>query len=171
MSTTPTFFGLLAALLLSTTNSNAGIPQAKTNTSDRLGEEQMLEWLLINYKMHTRVMCGRLLEHYEADALRDVVFAGIQPDRVVRPDLKSAWIRDLALALGHSAPNVTRVDHDEEGNAAVSVVWAGGGYYFGVTVGTEEFTLKDKTLFSIKCAPGIYVWDSRPPRDAQEDEK
>jgi hypothetical protein len=168
MNTTATFLALIGIFLMSTTSNSASISQAETDKSDVFSDEQMLEWLLINYKMHTRVMCGRLLEHYEGDALRALAVGDNWPDRLVRPDLKSKWIQDLAVALGHSLPNVTRVDHDANGNAAITVAWAGGRYYYGVTVGTKEFTLKDTLLFSIRCAPGIYVWNGVPHPEEQK---
>jgi len=144
--------------------SGHGKKPTKTDSRTNLYDPDIFPLLLLNYKIHTRLLCGRLLEHFAVEDLRKQASSAIEKAEGGRLDKNSEWLKNISVALGEPFPSSgVAIEKDTPGEQAVSILWGGGlAAFYGLVVGNERFEYKGPHTFVIKCAPGIYVWHESP---------
>ena len=153
----------LPVLTLGCVSGHGGKPK-KAEGGLNIRDHDVLPLLLLNYKLHTRVLCGRLLEHFAVEDLREQASTVIENAGSGMLDKNSEWLKNISIALGEPFPfSGVAVEKDQSGERAVSILWGGGlAPFYGLVVGSKRFVYTNPHTFVIQCAPGIYVWHVSP---------
>src|SRR6266511_4517538 len=85
--------------------SGHGKKPTKTDSRTNLYDTDIFPLLLLNYKIHTRLLCGRLLEHFAVEDLRKQASSAIEKAEGGRLDKNSEWLKNISVAFFEPFPS------------------------------------------------------------------